>query len=115
MSLTTPTLSTRQRFVNDDGTPTPEFFRTLDYLIHFTGFGSIVGITVDVSPFVYKASISPGTVLVTGGTVSAIELSRDGGTTYYNVGITSGPVRILSDDWLRVTYAVLPTMTWVPG
>lgn len=115
MTSQAPALSSRQRFVNPDGTPTPEFFRTLDFFVHFTGFGSITAVTVTASPFVYVAQISPGSVLVQGGTVSKVEISRDAGVTWFDTGATAGMFRILSDDQIRVTYAVAPTMTWVPG
>lgn len=80
----------------------------------YTGIPSdaISNITVGASPFSYTAPLG-GFVLLTGGTVSAVELSRDG-TTYYTFPTTSGQFIVASGDVLRVTYTVLPTMVMVP-
>jgi hypothetical protein len=67
---------------------------------------------VTASPFVYEAVIR-GQAHVSGGTVSAIEFSRDG-TTWYSTGITSGFVQMDARDFLRITYTVLPTLTFFP-
>lgn len=69
-------------------------------------------ITPTASPFAYQAVIR-GQLHVSGGTVSAIEFSRDG-TTYYNTGVTSGFVQMDVGDFARVTYTVLPTLTYFP-
>ena len=68
---------------------------------------------VGVSPFIYTAVIR-GQAHIAGGTVSAIEFSRDGGTTWYNAGITSGFVQMDARDNLRITYTVLPALTYFP-
>lgn len=69
-------------------------------------------ITPTGSPFVYQALLR-GQFLVAGGTVSAVEFSRDG-TTFYNAGITAGFVQMDAGDQVRVTYTVAPTLTFVP-
>lgn len=66
-------------------------------------------ITVGGSPFSYQAVIR-SQVFVTGGTVSAIEYSRDGKTWYPAVS----PVQMAASDFLRVTHTVAPTVTVVP-
>lgn len=71
-----------------------------------------VPVTVGASPFTYSASVK-GSVIVSGGTVSAIAFSRDG-TTFYTTGQTAGMFTLNARDRLRVTYTVLPTMTFVP-
>lgn len=69
-------------------------------------------ITVGASPFAYQAVLR-GQLLVSGGTVSAVEFSRDG-STWYNAGITAGFVQVDARDQVRVTYSVLPTLVFVP-
>jgi hypothetical protein len=75
--------------------------------------GNETALTVGASPFTYVAGVK-GSVIVSGGTVSAIEFSRDG-TTFYNTGQTAGMFVLNARDSLRVTYTVLPTMTFVPS
>jgi hypothetical protein len=69
-------------------------------------------VTPGASPYVYTAAVK-GFMLITGGTVSLVEFSRDG-TTFYSYGSTSGQFTINAADRLRVTYTVAPTMTFVP-
>lgn len=69
-------------------------------------------IEVTASPFVYIATIR-GQAHISGGTVSAVEFSRDG-TTWYNSGITAGFIEMDARDQLRVTYSVLPTIVFFP-
>lgn len=65
-----------------------------------------------VSPFSYVAPIG-GTVILTGGTVSKVEVSRDG-VKFYSTGMTSGMFPLSMGDTLKVTYSVVPTMTFIP-
>jgi len=67
-------------------------------------------IAVGVSPFSYDVA-NFGTVFVAGGTVSAIELGRNG--VFTNTGTIAGPIPVSEGDVVRVTYTVLPTMTLV--
>ena len=69
-------------------------------------------LTVGASPFSYLAVIK-GQVLISGGSVSAIEYSRNG-TTFYNTGATSGFFQMDFNDTIRVTYTVTPTMVYFP-
>jgi hypothetical protein len=71
-----------------------------------------IAVTPGVSPYVYSAPVK-GSVIVNGGTVSAIAFSRNG-TTFYTTGQTSGMFTLNAQDRLRVTYTVTPTMTFVP-
>lgn len=68
--------------------------------------------TIGVSPAVYTAVIR-GQAHIGGGTVSAIEFSRDG-TTWFNVGVTSGFIQMDTADSIRITYTILPTLTYFP-
>lgn len=71
-------------------------------------------ITVTASPFTYTNQTGvTADVIVSGGTVSQIEFSRDG-TTFFGVGVTNGMFMLSPYDWLRVTYTAAPTMTLVP-
>jgi hypothetical protein len=71
-------------------------------------------IAVGASAFVYQnTGLNPENVLVSGGTVTTIELSRDG-STFFVVGIIAGQFHLAQGDKLRVTYAVAPTMTRMP-
>lgn len=67
-------------------------------------------ITVDGSPFSYIAR-EPGYVIISGGTVSAITLTR-GSTTLTFTGQLQVPVSI--NDTVTVTYSVLPTIRFIP-
>lgn len=69
-------------------------------------------VTPTGSPFTYVAPRG-GFVMVTGGTVSDIEWSRDG-TTFYSTGQTAGQFTVSAADQLRITYAVAPDVLMVP-
>lgn len=69
-------------------------------------------IVLGASPYLYSAVIK-GTVIVSGGTVSLVEFSRNG-TTFYATGQTSGMFTLNAQDRLRITYTVPPTTTFVP-
>jgi len=71
-------------------------------------------ITVGASPFVYRnTDFYPEDIIISGRAVSSIEWSRDG-STYYNLGITAGKVRLEPGEYLRITYTTAPTMIKVP-
>lgn len=74
--------------------------------------GPASSVTVTGSPFTYDAS-TRGTLVVTGGTVSAIQLNRQGET--YSFGVTSGLVPVGAEDAITITYTVAPTVTFIPG
>lgn len=69
-------------------------------------------IPLAASPFVYQAVIR-GQIHVSGGTVSAVEFSRDG-TNYYGTGLTNGFVQMDQRDYVRITYAVAPLIKFFP-
>lgn len=52
-------------------------------------------------------------VMVSGGSVSLIEYSRDG-VSWYTTGLVGGMMRLSPGDRLRITYLVPPTVTWIP-
>lgn len=69
-------------------------------------------VTPGASPYIYSAQVG-GALIVRGGTVTIIEFSRDG-TTWFDVGVIAGMLPINAADQLRITYAVAPTLTFVP-
>ncbi len=75
--------------------------------------GNVEPVTVGTSPYVYSA-VKRGSMIVSGGTVSLIEFSRDG-TTFYDMGQISGTFPLNASDQIRVTYSVTPDMTFIPS
>lgn len=75
--------------------------------------GNVEPVTVAASPYIYSAT-KRGSMIVSGGTVSAIAFSRDG-TSFYTTGLTAGMFPLNASDQLKVTYTVVPTMTFVPS
>jgi hypothetical protein len=66
-------------------------------------------VTPGASPFSFVAPFA-GDVVITGGTVSATALSRDG-TNF--ITYPPGVVRVAQGDTVKVTYSAAPTMTMV--
>ena len=72
------------------------------------------GVTPGASPYTYQnTSGRSGDMIVSDGVVSAIAFSRDN-ATFYGVGVVSGVFPLSAYDFLRVTYTVAPTMTFIP-
>lgn len=71
-----------------------------------------VAITVSASPFAYTA-LAEGTATVSGGTVSAISITR--GATVVPTGVTAGVFPLSQGDIITVTYSGLPTMNFIPS
>jgi hypothetical protein len=72
------------------------------------------GVTPGASPYTYQnTSGHPGDMIVSGGAVSDIAFSRDN-ATFYGAGVVSGVFPLSAYDFLRVTYTVAPTMTFIP-
>lgn len=77
----------------------------------WAGSGAIAAITVGASPYTYTAAAA-GTVFVSGGTDSALQLKR--GSTTIATGFVDGPVPVSAGDQVIVTYSAAPTMNFVP-
>jgi len=75
--------------------------------------GNETALTIGASPYTYVAGVK-GSLIVSGGTVSALAFSRDG-ATFYSTGQTSGMFPLNARDSLRITYTVLPTVVFVPS
>jgi hypothetical protein len=80
--------------------------------------------TFPKAPYIITAPVSatgtqyidtwPGTMLIEGGTVTLVEISRDN-ATYYQVSTSSGvAIPIQHTDYYRITYSVAPTITLLP-
>jgi hypothetical protein len=94
------------------GNTTKDWYFYLAGLFRGLAPGNVLPLTPDPSPYIYNAP-SKGFVIISGGTVSAVAFSRDG-TTYYAIGQTAGQFTLSAQDFLKVTYSVAPTMTFVP-
>ena len=57
---------------------------------------------------------SKGVYLITGGTVSAIMLSRTPGV-FLLTGMTSGFVPVAQNDVVKITYSSKPTVNFIPS
>ena len=68
-------------------------------------------VTVGASPFTYTATAN-GCAFVSGGTVSAISITRHG--TAVATGVTAGPVPLRWMDQMTVTYSAAPTVAFLP-
>lgn len=69
-------------------------------------------VTVGASPFTYLAEVD-GLLIIEGGTVSQVDYVRN--TTSVNTGVVAGALPILSADAITITYAVAPTLTFLPS
>ncbi len=69
---------------------------------------SEVIVSVTASPYTYTAPRG-GYVIVSGGTVSAIAVSRTSGV-FYSTGQTSGAFTLSKNDKLEVTFSVMPSV-----
>jgi hypothetical protein len=74
---------------------------------------SVVTATVGASPYVYTAP-STGWVRVGFGTVSAIDISRDRGVTFFGLGAVTCTVPVRKLDRVRVTYTAAPDLKFIP-
>jgi hypothetical protein len=69
-------------------------------------------ITVGASPFIYSPTRT-GNVIVSGGTVSNIMISRSG--TFYSTGQTAGSFSLAANDQIQVVYTAVPLMVFLPS
>lgn len=76
--------------------------------------GTPSAIVVGASPFEYvNDSVYAVDVMVSGGGISDLEISRDG-VTFFNTGSYYGMFALSPSDTLRVTYVSTPIMTLIP-
>ncbi len=72
----------------------------------------VASIAVGASPYTYTA-LFPGTVVIVGGTVSAIAVVRQGTSTA--TGLTAGVFPLARLDQLVITHTGAPTATFIPS
>lgn len=70
----------------------------------------VMNVIVGTSPFTYQAK-EPGTLVISGGTVSNITFKRGGVTI--NLGIVNSYLLMINDT-IIVTFSVLPTLQFLP-
>lgn len=89
-----------------------------DWYFFFSGLfrglppGNVEAVTVGTSPYTYSAA-RRGFLILTGGTVSSVEFSRDG-TTFYDYGTTAGQFAVSAADQVRITHTGAPDTVFVP-
>jgi len=71
----------------------------------------IQNIALGASPYSYTAS-SDGNLVISGGTVSNVNLTRGGLTINLP---TSGIMPMTQGDVIQITYSVLPTVNFIPA
>jgi hypothetical protein len=94
------------------GKATSPWYRFFQGLYKGIPPASEVAVKATASPFHYTTP-QRGFLIVQGGTVSMVQLSR-GGVTNYNAGQTSGVFPLSSGDSAVVTYSVTPNITFFP-
>ena len=72
----------------------------------------IASVSPGASPYTYTASAA-GSVVITGGTVSAVQLKR-GSTTITIASASTAVVPVSAGDQVITTYSAAPTMSFVP-
>lgn len=88
---------------------------TSEWTNFFTQFlaepAAIEAVTVGASPFSWTAPTGGGVLVVEGGSVSDLDLTR--GASTIDLGITAGPIPVATGDIIIITYAVLPTVSFL--
>lgn len=83
------------------------------YLSQFTQAPApVMAVAVGVSPYSFLGR-EPGSLLISGGTVTAIHLLR--GSVDLNITGTVGLIPVQIADTIVVTYSVLPTIQFLPS
>ena len=85
-------------------------------VVNGVAYGPTATITVGASPFSWTNPESVRViVMLTGGTLSLVQLASPVDGTLVDVGMSCGHYT-LNPGWrIRVTYIVAPTMTYTPG
>jgi hypothetical protein len=84
------------------------------YLQQFTQVpAAAIDITVGASPLSYQAK-EPGTIVIVGGTITALTLTR--GTVVLTLPTATRLIPVCISDILTITYSVIPTsITLLPA
>ena len=102
--------SERAPIVDDSGQLTPAWHRFFASLVQ--GAQAAKPQTVGPSPYPFTAPAA-GSLVVSGGTVSAIALTR--GRVTVDLGAVSGHFPASTGDKFTLTYSVTPLGTFLPG
>lgn len=102
--------SSAQPIADGQGKPNTIWMRFFNALV--APPATIAAVTVGATPFSYTAG-GPGTLSVTGGTVSSITLRRN--TVTMATGLTSGLIPMANRDIVTIAYSGLPTVNFVPS
>lgn len=85
------------------------------FLVGRNPANTVAGQTVGASPYTYtNTGDFDVTALVTGGTVTAVDFTRDGMNFFTVSTATNASVVLNPGDAVRITYGVLPTLTLIP-
>src|SRR5258708_3481164 len=83
--------------------------------VNGVNYGPRTVVTLNSSPATLTNGCStPIVVLISVGTVTGIDCSRDGGVTFDASGLLGGPVLLNPGDQLKLTFAVAPTVVFWP-
>lgn len=82
-----------------------------EFLSLLTATAPVSTVSLGASPSVYVAPAG-GVLVVQGGTVSLLELGRNG--AYLLTGVIAGFIPLRKGDSVRITHVVAPTVNWVP-
>lgn len=102
--------SSAQAIADQRGHVTTPWHRFFNALV--SPAAPFTAVTVTSSPFTYVAG-SQGSLSVSGGTVSAIDLTR--ASTTVSTGATAGIIPVANGDRVTITYSGLPTVTFIPA
>lgn len=82
--------------------------------INFRSTNPIIVVPPGVSPWTFQnTNTYDVSIVVQGGTVSAISYSRDG-ITFVPLGVVAGMLWVSKADYLKVVYTVAPTVSEIP-
>jgi hypothetical protein len=97
--------------VDKEGKFSAAWQRGLTRLAQLTAARKIAAVSPGASPFTYTAT-TIGNLLITGGNVSAVLLTRGLQSAACPV---SGFIPMAAKDSVTITYTVAPTLTFVPN
>lgn len=110
MTATIP--SSQQPISGQGGYINQTWLRFFNNLLGVASPTPIMAVSPTGSPFSYTAP-SWGSVSVSGGTVSAISLTRN--TATISTGVTSGIIPVAGGDVVTVTYSGPPAVSFIPA
>lgn len=102
--------NSNQPIASDGGLVTPVWQRFFNGLT--PSLDPISALPVSASPATYKA-VQQGTVAISGGTLTAVALTR--GAVAVALGASQRIVPVGTGDVVTVTYSVAPTMNFIPN